>query len=249
MNSELFKKFFSDVSCGIVGGVAKTGFLTATRHIYNRDILLEHTLRRSKGKGLITVCNHVSTIDDPGIFGILLDMKHLFNSEKIRWSLGAKEIMFTNAFYRWFFGDCGKVIPIERGAGLNQYGVHLSIEKLNQGDWVHLFPEGKIITGGKLQKLRWGIGKLIESSNPTPYVIPIYHLGLDKVMPGNILPRPIGKDVSVLIGEPLYFDQILKKHREQNSPVTQIHIDITLQVEQELRKLEEKIYSFQKFHN
>jgi len=163
--------------------------------------------------------------------------------------LGAKEIMFTNPMYRFIFGYCGKVIPIVRGAGLNQEGVHMAIDRLNKGDWVHMFPEGKVVKGGKLHKLRWGIGKLIESSQPTPYVLPFYHIGMEQVMPGSILPRPIGKEIAVLIGQPMYFDDILLHHRKADAPISQIHIDITSRVETELRSLETKLYSFTKYHS
>jgi len=159
-------------------------------------------------------------------------------SEMLRWSLGAKEILFTNPFYRYFFGHCGKSIAIERGAGLYQEGMQQSIDILNKGGWVHVFPEGKVHKDGTLHKLRWGIGKLVESAHPTPYVLPFYHLGMDKVMPGNRIPRPLFKDVSILVGEPLYF--------EEENMVHWIIIDITNKVELEMRKLEQKLYDLQK---
>jgi len=65
-------------------------------------------------------------------------------------------------------------------------------------------------------------------------------------MPGNRIPRPLFKDVSILVGEPLYFEEVLKKHKENNSPLNQIIIDITNKVELEMRKLEQKLYDLQK---
>jgi len=173
-----FHKFTSDFVCGTIGGgVVKFGFSFSNVHLYNREVLQEHAFRRPVGQPLITVCNHVSTIDDPVVWGLLLDWKYLWKSEMLRWSLGAKEILFTNPFYRYFFGHCGKSIAIERGAGLYQEGMQQSIDILNKGGWVHVFPEGKVHKDGTLHKLRWGIGKLVESAHPTPYVLPFYHLG------------------------------------------------------------------------
>ena len=53
-----------------------------------------------------------------------------------------------------------------------------AISKLKQGEWIHIFPEGKVNQVGKLLPLRWGVGKLIDSCSPPPVVIPIYHHGM-----------------------------------------------------------------------
>jgi monolysocardiolipin acyltransferase len=56
--------------------------------------------------------------------------------------------------------------------------------RLLEGDWVHVFPEGRVNQSGTLlHPLRWGVGKLIASvtanspSGLPPLVLPIYHTG------------------------------------------------------------------------
>ena len=55
----------------------------------------------------------------------------------------------------------GKTLPIERGQGLQQPAMQTAAQLLAQGDWVHLFPEGRVSFSGRLQACRWGVGKLI----------------------------------------------------------------------------------------
>ncbi len=43
---------------------------------------------------------------------------------------------------RQFFAS-GKVLPIERGAGLAQPAVALAAQLAGAGDWLHLFPEAR----------------------------------------------------------------------------------------------------------
>lgn len=65
----------------------------------------------------------------------------------------------------------------KRGAGISQPLLHAFALKITDCEWVHIFPEGKIVQSGSLGskyfgtrtkeraleigKLKWGVGKLI----------------------------------------------------------------------------------------
>lgn len=61
---------------------------------------------------------------------------------------------------RQFFLN-GKTLPILRGEGVSQPVMHTAAARLAAGDWVHLFPEGRIHFSGKLGPFKWGAGKMV----------------------------------------------------------------------------------------
>lgn len=77
----------------------------------------------------------------------------------MRWSLGADDIVFTQRKHRIFF-SLGKTIPIKRGDGIYQRSMDFTIEQLNQGDWVHIFPEGSDIARTFIVSKTDGLGKI-----------------------------------------------------------------------------------------
>lgn len=84
---------------------------------------------------------------------------------------------------------------------------------LRRGDWVHIFPEGRVNYTGHLGPLRWGVGKLlcdaVAGGHPPPIVLPWYHSGMGDVMPkGARIPRA-GHAVHVVVGQPLHLDDVL----------------------------------------
>ncbi|KAM0819242.1 putative Tafazzin family protein [Seiridium cardinale] len=63
-------------------------------------------------RGLLTVCNHVSVIDDPTVWGVL-PARYTFNPTNLRWGLGAHDICFKNKALSTFF-SLGQVLPTHR---------------------------------------------------------------------------------------------------------------------------------------
>jgi Acyltransferase len=70
--------------------------------------------------------------------------------------------MLTGSYtYRAFF-QSGKVLPVTRGGGLEQPSLHIMARQLAiHGDWLHVFPEGRISYDGRVGDLRWGVGRMI----------------------------------------------------------------------------------------
>ncbi|KAK4106271.1 hypothetical protein N658DRAFT_519857 [Parathielavia hyrcaniae] len=63
-------------------------------------------------RGLLTVSNHISVLDDPVIWGIL-PLRYAFDPSNLRWTLGAADICFANKFLSTFFTH-GQVLPCHR---------------------------------------------------------------------------------------------------------------------------------------
>lgn len=66
----------------------------------------------SRQRGLITVSNHTSVVDDPLMWGVL-PLRYFFNPENLRWSFASHDICFTNRFTSSFFAT-GQTLPMHR---------------------------------------------------------------------------------------------------------------------------------------
>ncbi|KAI0314569.1 acyltransferase-domain-containing protein [Amylostereum chailletii] len=182
---------------------------------------------RERGRGVVTVCNHISVLDDPLTWGIM-PARSYWNTRTTRWSLGASDIMFTNPILSCFFRR-GQVLETFRGKGICQPAVDAAIAKLSKGDWIHLFGEGKIRQPStyehksgiaKLLRFKWGIGRILIETPRPPIIIPMWITGFDKLMPEgrrfpfNFLPR-FGAKLSVTFGEPIPPEHILAALRRK----------------------------------
>ncbi|EDO29049.1 predicted protein, partial [Nematostella vectensis] len=181
---------------------------------YNMETLEQLAEQRPLATPLVTVSNHHSCLDDPMLwvddirvddilpfFVGMMKMRILLDNRKIRWTLGAKELLFSKPFHSFFFSR-GKIIPIMRG-----------------------MMKMRILLDNR--KIRWTLGaKELLFSKPfhsfffsRGKIIPIMR-GMDDILPNKTPYIPtIMKRVTVLIGEPMYFDDILKdfKRRRLNA--------------------------------
>eukprot|EP00581_Thalassiosira_minuscula_P001123 CAMPEP_0183735406 /NCGR_PEP_ID=MMETSP0737-20130205/46563_1 /TAXON_ID=385413 /ORGANISM="Thalassiosira miniscula, Strain CCMP1093" /LENGTH=418 /DNA_ID=CAMNT_0025969139 /DNA_START=183 /DNA_END=1439 /DNA_ORIENTATION=- len=101
---------------------------------------------RESNQGLITISNHRSLFDDPGIVSCLLPLPIAIQPKYNRWAVCSQEYCFNDALPGLIKGyiGAGQVLPICRGGGINQkllldFGRHLAC-----GEWCHMFPEGGV---------------------------------------------------------------------------------------------------------
>ncbi|XP_076376613.1 tafazzin, phospholipid-lysophospholipid transacylase isoform X3 [Megalopta genalis] len=204
--------------------------------VYNKHIMTRALDCRPKNVPLITISNHHSCFDDPGIWATL-DLRHLLSRRKMRWSLAAHDICFTNTWHSYFF-MLGRCIPVIRGGGIYQEAMDFCVEKLASGDWLHVFPEGKVNMLKEDMRLKWGVGRLIMESPVTPLVIPICHLGMDDVLP-NEPPYwlRMGNRVTMNYGDPIDFSDLMEKLRASKASVLETRKAIIDRIQEELQRL------------
>jgi len=182
--------------------------------------------RDTRGQGLLTVSNHISTVDDPSLFCALLPLSFFLTEHdhgKNRWTMCAKEFCFKTKALGTYFQN-GKVLPIERGKGMGQPTMGAMTERLSRGDWVHVFPEGKISKDQKLGPMKFGTAKILCEGSPgaaDPVVLPFYHRGLEKVMPiGTKIPR-VGHNTTVVVGRPIDFGNLILECKKNHQKTAQ----------------------------
>jgi Acyltransferase len=61
---------------------------------------------------------------------------------------------------RQFFLN-GKTLPVERGGGVDQPGMRVAAAALGSGEWLHIFPEGRVTPDGSVGPFKQGIGRLV----------------------------------------------------------------------------------------
>ncbi|XP_055339306.1 tafazzin-like [Paramacrobiotus metropolitanus] len=225
----------SGLTIAAVASISKLVLALNGLQIHGRDRLKQVLDNRDPKRGLITVANHYCCADDPVIWGIL-PWRHL-RPRRTRWSMGAAEICFATDATATFFG-LGKVVPTVRGAGVYQRGMDFMLERLNLGEWVHVFPEARVNQEHQWLRMKWGVGRLIAECDPTPIVLPFFHQGLDTVQPNRppYAPR-FGKKVTVLIGNVIdYAEKVAQMRADDLSPRDQRH-EITEDIQRVMKSL------------
>lgn len=87
-------------------------------------------------------------------------------------------------------------------------------------------------------RLKWGVGRMIYESPVTPIVIPIYHVGMDDVLPNEppyIL--KLRKNLTFNYGNPIDFTEVVKLLRERKATDVEARKEITDRIQEELLKL------------
>ncbi|KAK9678683.1 hypothetical protein RND81_11G227200 [Saponaria officinalis] len=212
-----------------VGAFAKAVTAVANKTtVYNADTLLRLVRSRPPGVPLLTVSNHMSTLDDPLMWGF--KGFPITDAKLARWVLAAEDICFKNKVLSYCF-RIGKCIPITRGGGIYQEHMNEALERLSDGEWLHTFPEGKVSQeDAPIRRLKWGTASLIVRAPVTPIILPIVHHGFHQVMPENYIfgrrpPIPLcNKHIKIIVGEPIELnlprlkETALSESRSDSSP-------------------------------
>ncbi|XP_039759309.1 tafazzin homolog [Pararge aegeria] len=235
----------SSITVAVVGLFSKliVDFLNKTT-VYNREAL-QRAVRRPRGVPLLTVSNHHSCFDDPGLWGVL-DAGTLLSGARMRWSLAAHDICFTNALHSAFFA-LGKCVPVVRGAGVHQPAMDFCVERLHAGDWVHIFPEGRVNVQQERLRFKWGVGRLVADSaalGRAPLVLPVWHEGMARVLP-NVEPYRLraGQRLTLAVGEPIRLHALLDRLKSANASEEETRRAITERIQDELLKLRDHTHA------
>ncbi|TRZ07432.1 hypothetical protein HGM15179_019678 [Zosterops borbonicus] len=159
---------------GLVGtySCVWTRYLNRLR-VHNGEVLHELVERRGPGTPLLTLSNHNSCMDDPHLWG---------TGGWGGWRRNLRGVwrVLGRSWGSW------RCVPVCHGTGRDgvyQRGMDFILEKLNQGDWVHVFPEGKVNLGQEVARFKWGIGRLLAECRRDPVILPLWHGGMSDVLP------------------------------------------------------------------
>ncbi|KAI9357864.1 acyltransferase-domain-containing protein [Pilaira anomala] len=224
---------------GVAGLLAK-GFINASdTHVIGLDKFLNIINDPTRTRGVITVSNHKSVLDDPFLWGVL-PLKNFWDVDRMRWVMGAADICYTTVLKSYFFA-CGKTIPAIRGAGIYQPGVDLAIKRLNEGGWIHMYPEAKVVQENKMIRFKWGVGRMMmetEESSPA-IVIPVWHEGMEKAKPlYETKLVHLGQRITVVFGDPIAYSDIVADWKLGKLSREETRIRITQRIYDALEKLE-----------
>lgn len=231
----------------VIGSVALASKLWL--QVLNRSEFFHHGrlmghLRNRDRRPLLTVSNHVSIFDDPGLTAAMVPLDIALRPSAMRWGYCAEDVCYDIGVAAQSFFGAGKVLPATRGAGVDQPSLSLLSHKLNRYRWVHVYPEGRTWqesghpprradgrlclpgsdrcgpVGARLGPLKWGVGKLIAESETTPIVLPMFHTGMERVLPQEAtnndllysVPR-VGQRICVLFGREVEVTDLVREYR------------------------------------
>ena len=117
----------------------------------NYKAMLSYWRRRPRNVGLITLSNHVSSLDDPALLASITPYDVILQPRKMRWSIATQEIVFPKGkdWIQAFMG-AGQTLPIWRGGGIDQPLLLDMARQIAAGHWAHIYPEARVVQSGEL---------------------------------------------------------------------------------------------------
>jgi 1-acyl-sn-glycerol-3-phosphate acyltransferase len=147
-----------------------------------------------KTGGVLVVSNHLSDCD-PAVIGHALPRGAHYMAKQELFSIPilSRIIRVLQAF------------PVDRGTA-DRSAIRKTVELLEAGEAVVIFPEGQLSETGDLQPLMPGVAMIVARSRAS--VICVGLRGTTKIIPyKEILPRPAFGGVSATFGEPRTFSE------------------------------------------
>jgi len=171
-----------------------------------------------KKGSLILAGNHISNWDPPFIAAAVPRGVHFM----------AKSSLFKPGFWSWAMYKLG-AFPINRRSSVNSGAIHTSIDLVNAGNAVIIFPEGTRSKDGKLLPAKAGVG-YIANATKAP-VLPFCLTGMDTpketllfksrftVTFGKLIPAEILEEKHEIGGAQGVADYIMEKVQEIKTKV------------------------------
>jgi len=161
--------------------------LNAFGRVYFKVNLVNYDRFAKLKSGCILAPNHISpweTIMVPA------------TSKRLMYMM-AKEELFSNALYRWFWRTV-KAFPV--GRGKNDIGaIKTAIKLLRGGTAVCMFPEGTRSKTGEMLPFKTGVAMIAHSAK-----VPVIPVGI-------VSDLKFRSKFSIVYGEPIYFDELYDK--------------------------------------
>ena len=143
--------------------------------------------------GLLVIANHLSD-SDPAVIGYALPrMAHYM----------AKRELFDIPVLSWIIRTL-RAFPVNRGSP-DRAAIRKTVELIQRGDAVVVFPEGQLSETGVLQPLMPGVAMIVARSGAP--VLCVGLIGTTRIIPfGSVWPRPAFGGVIVNFGLPKTFE-------------------------------------------
>ena len=176
-------------------------------NLLNQTRIIGREHLRSLNPPFILMSNHLTLLDDLFLGPLLFFPKTLKGYEYIPYHAPEENNFYKIPLISWFMRKA-KSIPLIRGRGVNQEGVSRLISAVKNGGMLHIYPEGTRSRDGEIGKPKLGVGRIVcETGTP---VLPVYHQGLERILPIGAKSIGFGREIRIAIGEPLYFEKELK---------------------------------------